>query len=90
MPKLLPLIGYPTKHSAAAAVQQAALAAEGVEIEIEPWEKRPHELPAAIGLVRSRAFNREELQRLTDHATPDQRRLMDAADKPAQPSARKE
>ncbi len=51
MPKLLPLIGYPARHSAAAAVQQAALQAEGVDITIEPWEKRPHELHAAIGLI---------------------------------------
>ena len=34
----------------------------------------------AIGLVRARAFGREELQRLDDHATPDQRRLLDAAE----------
>lgn len=52
MPKLLPLIGYPARHSAAAAVQQAALSSEGAEIAIEPWEKRPHELAAAIANVR--------------------------------------
>ena len=51
MPKILPLIGYPARHSAAAAVQQAALSAGQIDIVIEPWEKRPHELPAAIGLL---------------------------------------
>ena len=34
----------------------------------------------AIGLVRSRAFNRRELQRLADHATPAQRQLLSAAE----------
>ena len=36
----------------------------------------------AIGLVRARAFTRQELKRLSDHATPDQRRLLSAAEAP--------
>ena len=43
----------------------------------------------AIGLVRARAFSRDELQRLADHATPDQRRLLSEAEQPANADARK-
>ena len=43
----------------------------------------------AIGLVRARAFNRAELARLAEHATPDQRRLLDAAETSVEPSRRK-
>ena len=56
MPTLLPLIGYPVRYSAAAAVQRAAFASEGVDISIEPWEKRPHELAAAIAEVRGEGY----------------------------------
>lgn len=56
MAKLLPLIGYPVRRSAAAAVQQAALASEGLDVTIETWEKRPHQLVSAIGLVRGEEY----------------------------------
>ena len=52
MPRILPLIGHPVRQSAAAVVQQAALAHEGIDIVIEPRDRRPHELPAAIGETR--------------------------------------
>lgn len=42
----------------------------------------------AIGLVRARAFDRRELRRLAEHATPAQRRLISAAE--ALPSEPKE
>ena len=53
MASLLPLIGQPLKHSAAAAVQEAAFRAESVEIAIEPWERRAVELPASIERLRA-------------------------------------
>ena len=56
MPSLLPLIGQPVRHSAAAAVQQAAFAAEAIDIAIEPWERRRPELPGAIDAVRDEGF----------------------------------
>ncbi len=44
----------------------------------------------AIGLVRARAFNREELRRLSEHATPAQRRLLSAAEEAVHPIGRME
>jgi hypothetical protein len=39
----------------------------------------------AVALLRTRAFSRSEIARLTMHLRPDQLRLMDAADDTAQP-----
>jgi hypothetical protein len=44
----------------------------------------------AIRLVRERAFRRDELSRLAAHATPDQQRLLDAAEGSGPPDARQE
>lgn len=56
MSKRLALIGQPLRHSAAAAVQEAALSAEGIEIAIEPMERRPVELPAAVEALRGEDY----------------------------------
>ena len=52
----LPVIGQSFSHSAVEAVQQAAFEAAGLAIAIERWERRPHELPAAIDALRDEAF----------------------------------
>jgi shikimate dehydrogenase len=52
----LPVIGQSFTHSAFEAVQQAAISAAGLELEIERWERRPHLLPDAIGELRAEAF----------------------------------
>lgn len=52
----LPLIGQSLAHSAVEAVQRAAFEATAVEVEIEPWERKPHQLPAAIEALRDEEF----------------------------------
>jgi len=52
----LPVIGQTFTHSAFESVQRAALEAGGVEIQIERWERRPHELPDAIEELRRDEF----------------------------------
>lgn len=52
----LPVIGQTFTHSAFESVQRAALEAAGLEILIERWERRPHELPDAIEALRSDTF----------------------------------
>jgi shikimate dehydrogenase len=52
----LPVIGQSFAHSAVEAVQRAAFEATGLPIAIELWERRPHELPAAIEELRDEAF----------------------------------
>lgn len=49
----LPVIGQTFTHSAFESVQREALAAGGVELEIERWERKPHELPDAIEALRA-------------------------------------
>jgi shikimate dehydrogenase len=44
----LPIIGQSFAHSAVEAVQRAAFEAAAVEISIERWERRPHQLAEAI------------------------------------------
>lgn len=51
----LPLIGQSFAHSAVEAVQHAAFEAAGLPIAIERWERRPHELAAAIEALRDDA-----------------------------------
>ena len=43
----LPVIGQSFAHSAVEAVQRAAFEAAGLPIEIERWERRPHQLADA-------------------------------------------
>ena len=52
----LPVIGQSFTHSAVEAVQRAALEAAGLPIAIERWERRPHQLAAAIDELRDDAF----------------------------------
>jgi shikimate dehydrogenase len=52
----LPIIGQSFAHSAVEAVQRAAFEAAGVDIAIERWERRPHQLPEAIETLRDPAF----------------------------------
>ena len=52
----LPVIGQSFTHSAFEAVQQAALAAVGLPIRIERWDRKPHQLSAAIDELRSDEF----------------------------------
>ncbi len=52
----LPIIGQTFTHSAFESVQRAALQAAGVELEIERWERRPHELPDAIQALHGGEF----------------------------------
>jgi len=52
----LPVIGQSFSHSAVEAVQQAALEAAGLAIVIERWERRPHQLAAAIESLRDDPF----------------------------------
>jgi shikimate dehydrogenase len=52
----LPVIGQSFTHSAVEAVQRAAFEAAGLPIEIERWERRPHQLAAAIEALRDSTF----------------------------------
>ncbi|MDP9467805.1 MAG: hypothetical protein M3P32_03575 [Chloroflexota bacterium] len=52
----LPVIGQSFAHSAVEAVQRAAFEAAGLPIEIERWERRPHQLPAAMEALRDATF----------------------------------
>jgi shikimate dehydrogenase len=52
----LPVIGQTFTHSAFEAVQQAAIAAAGLPLVIERWEKRPHLLPDVIAQLRHDEF----------------------------------
>jgi shikimate dehydrogenase len=48
----LPIIGHPLSQTALESVVRAALVDAGSGIEIERWERRPHELAAALKEVR--------------------------------------
>ncbi len=50
MTRLL-IIGYPVPSSPAEAVQRAALEAAGRAVDIERWERKPHQLSEALGEV---------------------------------------
>jgi shikimate dehydrogenase len=52
----LPIIGQSFTHSAAEAVQRAALEAARVELVIERWERRPHQLADAMAELRGAGF----------------------------------
>lgn len=52
----LPVIGQTSTHNAFEAVQRAAIEATGTELQIERWERRPHQLPDAIAELRDSDF----------------------------------
>ena len=52
-PTRLPIIGHPLAHSALEGVVRAALAEAGSALEIERWERRPHQLADALREVRA-------------------------------------
>jgi len=52
----LPVIGQTFTHSAFEAVQRAAFDAAGLDLQIERWERRPHELPDAIEALQGTDF----------------------------------
>jgi shikimate dehydrogenase len=52
----LPIIGYPLARTASEAVMEAGLRAAGSPIEIERWERKPHQLPEAIEELKGEDF----------------------------------
>ena len=48
----LPIIGQTLTHSPFEAVQRAAIEAASIPIQLEGWERRAHQLPAAIAALR--------------------------------------
>lgn len=48
----LPVIGYPLGHTPTEGVLGAAFQAAGIEMEIERWERKPHQLTDAIAALR--------------------------------------
>ncbi len=77
----LPHIGQSFAHSAVEAVQRAAFEAAGLPIAIERWERRPHELAAAIEALREEGYagaliaapHKERAAALTDALSEDAR-----------------
>jgi shikimate dehydrogenase len=77
----LPVIGQTYTHSAFEAVQQAAIAAAGLPLAIERWEKRPHLLPDVIAQLRGEEFagalveapHKEKVASLVDALSDDAR-----------------
>jgi shikimate dehydrogenase len=77
----LPVIGQSFTHSAFEAVQQAAIAAAGLPLAIERWEKRPHLLPDVIAQLRHDEFagalveapHKEKVAALVDRLSDDAR-----------------
>jgi shikimate dehydrogenase len=77
----LPVIGQTYTHSAFEAVQQAAIAAAGLPLAIERWEKRPHLLPDVIAQLRGEKFagalveapHKEKVASLVDALSDDAR-----------------
>ena len=49
----LPIIGYPLTQTPHAGVLRAGLEAVGSGVEVEPWERRPHQLADALAEVRA-------------------------------------
>ena len=52
----LPVIGQTTVHSPFEAVQRAAIEAASLPVQVERWERRPHQLAAAIEELRGGDF----------------------------------
>ncbi len=53
----IPVIGQAFTHSAVEAVQRAAIEASGLELAIERWERRPHQLAEAMEALRGPEFS---------------------------------
>jgi shikimate dehydrogenase len=51
-PNRLPIIGHPLSQTALQGVLRTALSDAGSEVEIESWERKPHQLADALGEVR--------------------------------------
>jgi shikimate dehydrogenase len=49
----LPIIGHPVDATPIEAVLRAALSASGAEVEIERWDRRPHQLADAVADLRA-------------------------------------
>jgi shikimate dehydrogenase len=57
MPPLrLPILGFPLGPSLAEAIQRTAAEAAGVDLAIERWERKPHQLADAVTELRSPEF----------------------------------
>ena len=77
----LPVIGQSSTQSAFEAVQQAAIAAAGLPLAIERWEKRPHLLPDVVAQLRHEEFagalveapHKEKVAALVDALSDDAR-----------------
>jgi shikimate dehydrogenase len=77
----LPVIGQSSTQTAFEAVQQAAITAAGLPLEIERWEKRPHLLPDVIAQLRHDEFagalveapHKEKVASLVDALSDDAR-----------------
>ena len=77
----LPVIGQSSTQTAFEAVQQAAIAAAGLPLAIERWEKRPHLLPDVIAQLRREEFagalveapHKEKVASLVDALSDDAR-----------------
>lgn len=52
-PNRLPIIGYPLSQTPLEGVLRAGLAEAGSEVQIERWERRPHQLAEALREVRA-------------------------------------
>ena len=52
-PRRLPIIGYPLAAGPLSGLLRSALDAVGSPIEIEPWERRPHQLADALREIRA-------------------------------------
>jgi shikimate dehydrogenase len=48
----LPIIGYPLSQTPLEGVLRATLEASGASVQIERWERRPHQLADAVGQLR--------------------------------------
>ena len=78
----LPIIGLAVADSPSEAVQRAAFAAAGLEVEIDRWERRPHQLPEAVTALRAaddviggmiRSPHKEKVPALLDALSDDAR-----------------
>jgi shikimate dehydrogenase len=52
----LPIIGYPLAQTPLEGVLRAGLEASGASVQIERWERRPHQLADAVAEVREEPF----------------------------------
>src|SRR5919106_4109078 len=52
----LPIIGYPLAQTPLEGVLRDALEASGASVQIERWERRPHQLPDAVAELRQEPY----------------------------------